>query len=102
MVPGASLPGAPTTLGPVRVLLWHGWLLEGSGSNVYTARVTDVLTRWGHDVLLVCQEPHPDRYAYLGSWGTVGSDGVSPLTDVARPERPGRGILLRPDIGALL
>ena len=24
----------------MRVCLWHGWLLEGSGSNVYTAKIT--------------------------------------------------------------
>jgi glycosyltransferase involved in cell wall biosynthesis len=84
------------------VLLWHGWLLEGSGSNVYTARVADVLRRWGHDVLLLCQERHVERYGFLDAWGTVGPAGVSALTSASRPGRPGRGILLRPDIGTLL
>ncbi|HEV8421636.1 MAG TPA: glycosyltransferase [Actinomycetota bacterium] len=86
----------------MRVLVWHGWLLEGSGSNVYTARVTDVLRRWGHDVLLVCQEPHGDRYGFLDTGGTVGPAGVSPLVTFSRPHRDGRAILLRPDIGTLL
>ena len=86
----------------MRVLLWHGWLLEGSGSNVYTARVADVLRRAGHDVLLVCQERLVDRYEFLDAWGTVGSSGVSGLTDLPRSHRRGRGILLRPDIGTLL
>jgi glycosyltransferase involved in cell wall biosynthesis len=86
----------------MRVLLWHGWLLEGSGSNVYTARVADVLRRAGHEVLLVCQERDVDRYEFLDAWGTVGPDGVSPLTALPRSPRPGRGVLLRPDIGTLL
>ncbi len=86
----------------MRVLLWHGWLLEGSGSNVYTARVAGVLRRWGHDVLLICQERHADRYDFLDAWGTVGPEGVSALTPLPRPHRPGRGVLLRPDIGTLL
>jgi glycosyltransferase involved in cell wall biosynthesis len=86
----------------MRVLLWHGWLLEGSGSNVYTARVVDVLRQWGHDVLLVCQEPHGDRYDFLDATGTVGPAGVSPLVKFPRPGRRGRAILLRPDIGTLL
>jgi glycosyltransferase involved in cell wall biosynthesis len=86
----------------MRVLLWHGWLLEGSGSNVYTARVADILRRAGHDVLLVCQERLVDRYEFLDAWGTVGSNGVSGLTDLPRSHRVGRGILLRPDIGTLL
>ncbi len=86
----------------MRVLLWHGWLLEGSGSNVYTSRVAGVLRRWGHDVLLVCQEPHADRFDFLDAWGTVGPDGVSPLTALPGRHRPGAGILVRPDIGTLL
>src|SRR5215510_13271552 len=36
----------------MRILLWHGWLLEGSGSNVATARVAERLRAAGHDVLL--------------------------------------------------
>jgi hypothetical protein len=45
----------------MRILLWHGWLLEGSGSNVATARVAERYRAAGHDVLLVCQERHPER-----------------------------------------
>ena len=86
----------------MRVLLWHGWLLEGSGSNIYTARVAEVLRRAGHDVLLMCQERDVDRYAFIDAWGSVNANGVSPLASIPRPQRPGRGILLRPDIGALL
>lgn len=86
----------------MRVLLWHGWLLEGSGSNVYTARVAEVLRRAGHDVLLLCQERHVDRYEFLDAWGTVGSEGISPLRELPRTDRPGRATLLRPDIGTLL
>jgi glycosyltransferase involved in cell wall biosynthesis len=86
----------------MRVMLWHGWLLEGSGSNVYTARVTGVLRRWGHDVLLVCQETHGDRYGFLDAEGTVGPSGVSPLVEFPRPARPGRAVLLRPELGSLL
>ena len=32
------------------MLLWHGWVLEGAGSNVYTARIAEVYRREGHDV----------------------------------------------------
>ncbi|MGH2554505.1 MAG: glycosyltransferase, partial [Actinomycetota bacterium] len=86
----------------MRVLLWHGWLLEGSGSNVYTARVAEVLRRAGHDVLLLCQERDVERYEFLDASGSVGPNGVSPLTPLPRAHRPGRGILLRPEIGTLL
>ncbi len=53
----------------MRILLWHGWLLEGSGSNVATARVAEQLRAAGHDVLLVCQERHPERYPWIDAFG---------------------------------
>src|SRR6266540_4253447 len=87
---------------PMRVLLWHGWLLEGSGSNVYTARVAEVLAAAGHDVLLLCQESHPERYRWIEGSGTVGPGGPSTLTPNVPSAGSGRCVLLRPDIGELL
>jgi glycosyltransferase involved in cell wall biosynthesis len=86
----------------VRVLIWHGWLLEGSGSNVNTARVAEALRGAGHDVLLLCQETNVERYPWIDAWGTVGVDGPSELTSSGRPPSPGRCVLLRPRIGRLL
>jgi len=39
---------------PVRILIFHGYSLSGSGSNVYIARLTRRLVRQGHDVQLFC------------------------------------------------
>jgi glycosyltransferase involved in cell wall biosynthesis len=50
----------------MRILLWHGYLLGGTGSNVYTRALAREWSRAGHDVVVVCQEPHPERYD-LGS-----------------------------------
>jgi glycosyltransferase involved in cell wall biosynthesis len=46
----------------VRILLWHGYLLGGTGSNVYTRSLAREWSLAGHDVTVLCQEPHPDRY----------------------------------------
>jgi glycosyltransferase involved in cell wall biosynthesis len=86
----------------MRVLLWHGWLLDGTGSNVYTARVAEELAAQGHDVILLCQERHPERHPWIDAVGMVGTSGVSGLTPNAAPGHAGRCILLRPDIGRLL
>lgn len=86
----------------MRVLIWHGWLLEGSGSNVYTARVAEVLAAEGHDVLLLCQEGHPERYPWIDAWGTVGSGGVSIVESSEGSSAAGRCVLLRPEIGKML
>jgi glycosyltransferase involved in cell wall biosynthesis len=87
----------------VRILVWHGWLLEGSGSNVATARIVEVWRATGHDVLLLCQERHPDRYPWIDAFGTVTGEGISPLTpNPDASTSPGRCVLLRPEIGTLL
>jgi glycosyltransferase involved in cell wall biosynthesis len=86
----------------MRILLWHGWLLEGTGSNVYTARVAESLADDGHDVLLLCQERHSERFPWIDAWGTVDETGVDGLVWRRAPDGPGRCILLRPDIGTLL
>jgi glycosyltransferase involved in cell wall biosynthesis len=45
----------------MRILLWHGYLLGGTGSNVYTQAIAREWIRGGHDVVVVCQEPDPER-----------------------------------------
>lgn len=86
----------------MRILLWHGWLLEGTGSNVYTAKVAEVWRRAGHEVLVVCQQAPSDHFKFVDAWGTASAEGVSSLsrTDVAAAA--GTAVLLRPDIGTLL
>jgi glycosyltransferase involved in cell wall biosynthesis len=89
----------------MRILFWHGWLLEGSGSNVVTARLGEALTRAGHDVVILCQETDAGRHRFIGAEGTVGAGGVAVLRTFppSAPSSEGRGaVLLRPDIGSLL
>jgi glycosyltransferase involved in cell wall biosynthesis len=51
----------------VRVLLWHGYLLGGTGSNVYTRALARSWSLAGHEVAVVCQERHPERYDLGGA-----------------------------------
>jgi glycosyltransferase involved in cell wall biosynthesis len=62
----------------LRILLWHGYLLGGTGSNVYTRAIAREWSSAGHEVVVLCQEPHPEDY------------------DLGGAE------VVRPDIGALL
>jgi glycosyltransferase involved in cell wall biosynthesis len=57
----------------VRILLWHGYLLGGTGSNVYTRQLAREWSRAGHDVTVLSQEPHPDAHD-LGGARTVRPD----------------------------
>jgi glycosyltransferase involved in cell wall biosynthesis len=40
----------------MRVLLFHGYMLRGTGSNIYTANLARALARLGHEVHLLCQD----------------------------------------------
>ena len=83
--------------------MWHGWLLEGSGSNVATARIVEVWRAGGHDVLLVCQERHPERHPWIDAWGVLDRDEISALDpNPNASDARGRCVLLRPEIGTLL
>jgi len=62
----------------MRILLWHGYLLGGTGSNVYTRQLAREWSRAGHDVTVLSQEPHPEQH------------------DLGRAE------VVRPDVGGLL
>src|SRR5690349_13656528 len=46
----------------MRILLWHGYLLGGTGSNVYSRYLAREWSRAGHDVTVVCQERAPEQY----------------------------------------
>ena len=51
----------------MRIVLWHGYLLDGTGSNVYTRAVAREWSRAGHDVVVLSQEPRAERYDLGGA-----------------------------------
>ena len=44
----------------MRILIFHGYLLRGTGSNIYNASLVRALARMGHEVDLLCQERNWD------------------------------------------
>jgi len=57
----------------VKILLWHGYLLGGTGSNVYTRSLARAWSRLGHDVTVFSQDPHPEQFD-LGGAAAVRPD----------------------------
>ena len=51
----------------MRILIWHGYLLGGTGSNVYTRQLAREWSRAGHEVTVLCQEPHPELHDVGGA-----------------------------------
>jgi glycosyltransferase involved in cell wall biosynthesis len=88
-------------LDPVRVLIFHGYLLRGTGSNVYNAELADTLVRLGHDVHLLCQERNPAGLGFVDSVGEW-EKGKLVVREVASRAHAGSCTVYRPDIGELL
>ena len=61
----------------MRILLWHGYLLSGTGSNEYTQALAREWGRTGHEVVVFCQDPEPERFDLGGA-------------EVVRPEIGGK------------
>ena len=82
----------------MRVLIFHGYLLRGTGSNVYNARLCAALARLGHTVDLLSQERRPQEHDFVDAVGTW-QEG-EPRVRVLR--EPVRVTVWRPEIGPLL
>lgn len=88
----------------MKILLWHGYLMSGSGSNVYTTNVSAAWRRQGHDVLVMCQEREPERFDSVDRFGSVAPRDASIAWTQVDGDRvsTGRCSVVRPDIGELL
>src|SRR5437867_13106655 len=81
----------------MRILLWHGYLLGGTGSNVYTRSLAREWSRVGHEVVVFCQEPHPQLYD-LGGAEVVRPDIGGPLPVFVLDRYEGLGARRLPEL----
>lgn len=79
----------------------HGYMLSGSGSNVYVQNLCRAFAKAGHEVHLLCQEPTPLDYDFVGEHYTVNENGAFLLGDKETPYA-GRCAIYTPEIGDLL
>jgi len=80
----------------------HGYLLDGSGSNLWTQSIVRSFCRAGARVHLMCQEPHPERFDFVAE--AIRYDDASRPTTVFRRETdyPGQCILHKPTLSRVL
>ena len=71
----------------MRIFIWHGYLLAGTGSNVFARELARQWSNAGHDVTVFSQEPNPGEYD-LGGAATVRPDvgGLLPVFVIDRYE----------------
>jgi glycosyltransferase involved in cell wall biosynthesis len=80
----------------------HGYLLEGSGSNLWTRAVVESLCMDGQTVHLVCQEPYPERYAFIAEAYRYHVDGRIETVFSREVAYAGRCIMHKPQLGDTL
>ncbi len=82
----------------MRILIFHGYLLRGTGSNIYNAELTRSLVELGHEVHLFCQESRAMEYDFVDAVGRW-RDG---RLEVEAVRQPARCTAYLPDIGRVL
>jgi glycosyltransferase involved in cell wall biosynthesis len=87
--------------GNYSLLMTHGYMLSGTGSNVYVQNLCRALVKLGHDVHLLCQEPSPLSYDFVNTHYRASARGVEKLGDKASPY-PGSCHVYQPEIDDLL
>jgi len=87
----------------LKILLWHGYLLSGTGANLYTVNLGRMWRTEGHDVLLMCQERHAAGFPFVDAHGEFSVDNTRfDLSATGNDAQEGRLRVVRPNIGEIL
>lgn len=87
----------------MKILLWHGYLMSGSGSNIYTYNVAAAWRRQGHEVLVMCQELRAADLPIVDRDGSFAEDNLSfRVSGTGTPAGRGSCTVVRPFIHGLL
>lgn len=86
----------------MKILIFHGYLLRGTGSNIYNANLARALAELGHQVHLLCQDREAAELEWVDAVGTWSGGRLA-----VEALRPGTGAggsvtVYRPGIGRLL
>src|ERR687896_749412 len=69
----------------MRIIMTHGYMLSGTGSNIYVQSLCRALVGAGHDVHLICQESDPLSYDFVGESATAAAGGIEDLGEQETP-----------------
>lgn len=80
----------------MHLIILHGYLLQGTGSNIYVANIARAWARQGHAVTVVCQDLRAQNLPFVAEYIAPGD----PLPAQAPPEGTVRVVV--PEINRLL
>jgi glycosyltransferase involved in cell wall biosynthesis len=82
----------------MRLLIFHGYLLRGTGSNIYNTNLCRALVRLGHEVHLLCQDRSAAEQDFVDAVGSFSGDRL----ELETLREPVRCTAYLPDIHGLL
>ncbi len=81
----------------------HGYLLRGTGSNLYVSNLCRTFCRQGHRVILFSQEDEPEACDFISRSENYNEDNrTTYLTAEQSTPYPGKCLHYRPHLGGLL
>ena len=80
----------------MHLVIVHGYLLSGTGSNIYSASVAKTWKKLGHAVTVLCQDRNAAKLDFVDEC-VIGTDNVP-----ATAPSPGSIRVVVPDIDNLL
>ncbi len=86
----------------MRVLVFHGYLLRGTGSNIYNAELAQALAGLGHDVHLLSQDREAGALPWVDAVGRWQGGGLEVEACGGRSPGDGSVTVYLPEIGGLL
>lgn len=73
----------------MKIGLYHGYELTGSGSNEYTRYLARSLHGLGHEAHILCREPHPETIPYITQAIRWHEDGTCTTVFCHETQQPG-------------
>ena len=86
----------------MRILIFHGYLLRGTGSNVYNADLAQALSSLGHEVHLLSQDREADSLPWVDAVGIWGDEGLEVRETAGSSPGTGHITVYLPRIGEIL
>ena len=80
----------------MHLVLVHGYLLQGTGSNIYVVNIAKTWKKQGHAVTVVCQDPNANSLPFVDEF--IGENDFLP----DEPPAAGKMRVVVPDIKRLL
>ena len=61
----------------MKIGIVHGYLLTGTGSNIYVRNLVQKFVEGGHEVFLFCQEPKPELINFINDINIFNTDNIT-------------------------